>query len=46
MYRDTGSPATSPLIVHVDSAQAGLPVYPNGGDVVCVVDTVNGLFTL
>lgn len=37
VYRDTGNAATSPLIVHIDQA-IGLPVYPNGGDIVVVVD--------
>jgi len=29
--KDTGDPATSPLLIWVESA-AGLPVLPNGGD--------------
>ena len=31
-YKDTGTPATSPLIGVIDSA-TGLPVTPNGGDI-------------
>lgn len=32
IYRDTGTPSTSPLICLIDSA-TGLPVTPNGGDI-------------
>lgn len=32
LYKDTGDPATSPLIVKLDS-YAGLPVTPNGGNI-------------
>jgi hypothetical protein len=44
-YKDGGTPATSPLIVYVDSA-TGLPFTPNGGDVNLVIDNVNGIFKL
>lgn len=33
IYKDTGDPATSPLIAYLDSA-TGLPVLSNGGDIV------------
>lgn len=33
LYKDTGTPATSPLLVYIDTASAGLPVTPNGGDI-------------
>lgn len=33
IYKDTGNPATSPLIAYFDSA-TGLPATPNGGDIV------------
>lgn len=33
LYKDTGSPTTSRLIAYLDSA-TGLPVTPNGGDIV------------
>jgi len=33
IYKDTGSSATSPLIAYIDEA-TGLPVLPNGGDIV------------
>jgi hypothetical protein len=32
VYQDSGSPATSRLLAHIDS-YAGLPFTPNGGDV-------------
>jgi hypothetical protein len=32
VYLDTGVAGTSPLVVYVDSASAGLPFTPNGGD--------------
>jgi len=32
-FKDTGNPATSPLISYHDSAVSGLPVTPNGGDI-------------
>lgn len=32
-YIDTGSAATSRLLVYVDSFSAGMPVTPNGGDI-------------
>jgi hypothetical protein len=34
IYKDTGTPSTSPLIALLDSAGVtGLPVTPNGGDI-------------
>jgi hypothetical protein len=33
VYKDSGSPATSPLIITWDSASTGLPVTPNGADI-------------
>lgn len=38
IYKDTGSPATSPLIALIDTA-TGLPVTPNGGDITVAFDT-------
>lgn len=32
IYKDTGDPATSPLIAYIDTV-TGLPVTPNGGDI-------------
>ncbi len=34
IWKNSGSPATSPLAVTFDSATTGLPVTPNGGDIV------------
>lgn len=45
IYVDTGNAATSPLIAYVDSGQTGLPVTPNGGDIVIAWSTgANGIF--
>lgn len=44
--KDTGSPATSPLIAAIDTA-TGLPVTPNGGDISIVFDSgANKIFKL
>lgn len=32
IYKDTGTASTSPLIAYIDTASAGLPLLPNGGD--------------
>jgi len=32
LFKDTGSPATSPLILYIDSA-TGLPITPNGANI-------------
>jgi hypothetical protein len=46
LYKDTGSAATSPLIAYIDSA-TGLPVTPNGGDIVIAWDAgANRIFAL
>ena len=37
LYRDTGDPATSDLIYYIDTA-TGLPVTPNGGNIVVAWD--------
>ncbi len=34
VFKNSGDPATSPLIITWDTASDGLPVLPNGGDVV------------
>lgn len=44
-YKDTGSAATSPLLVFVDTATSGLPVTPNGGDIGVVLNAA-GIATL
>ncbi len=33
LWKNSGSPSTSPLIITWDSASTGLPVTPNGGDI-------------
>lgn len=38
IYKDTGTEATSPLIAYIDSA-SGLPVTPNGGNIIITWDT-------
>lgn len=46
IYKDTGDPATSPLIAYIDTA-TGLPVTPNGGDINITWDSgVNKIFKL
>jgi hypothetical protein len=46
LYRDTGDPATSPLIAYIDTA-TGLPVTPNGGDITVTWDNgANKIFKL
>ena len=46
IYRDTGDAATSTLIAFIDSA-TGLPIQPNGGDIIVVWDGgVNRIFRL
>lgn len=34
VFKNSGNPATSPLIITWDSATTGLPVTPNGGNIV------------
>jgi hypothetical protein len=44
IYSDTGTEATSPLIAYIDTA-TGLPITPNGGDIILQWDTgVNLIF--
>lgn len=46
IYKDTGTPSTSPLIAYIDTA-TGLPITPNGGDIIVTWDTgVNKIFKL
>lgn len=46
IYRDTGVPGTSALIAYIDTG-TGLPVTPNGGDIIVVFDNgVNKIFKL
>lgn len=34
VWKNSGTPSTSPLTITYDSATTGLPVTPNGGDIV------------
>lgn len=46
MYQDTGTEATSRLILNIDTA-TGLPVTPNGGDITVTWDSgANRIFKL
>ena len=38
LYKDTGSPASSPLMLYLDTA-TGLPINPNGGDIIAQWDS-------
>lgn len=44
LFRDTGDPTTSELILFIDTA-TGLPVTPNGGNIVVAWDAA-GIFSL
>jgi hypothetical protein len=47
IYKDTGDAETSPVIAYLDSAASGLPLTPNGGDIIIGWDTgVNKIFKL
>lgn len=45
IYKDTGSAATSPLIMYIDVAASGLPVTPNGNNI-DVTFNASGIFAL
>lgn len=46
IYKDSGTPSTSPLIALIDTA-TGLPVTPNGGDIIVQWDDgANKIFKL
>lgn len=38
LFLDTGTPSTSRLVAYMDNGVTGLPVTPNGGDIVLVWD--------
>lgn len=44
-WKNTGSDATSPLLIFIDTAASGLPVTPNSGDIAVVQDAA-GIATL
>lgn len=47
IYKHTGVAGTSRLIAYIDTASSGLPVTPNGGDIVIAWDAgVNRIFKL
>ena len=47
IFKDTGVEATSNLIAYIDTASAGLPVTPNGGDITVTWDNgANKIFKL
>lgn len=39
IYKDTGTEATSPLMAYIDTA-TGLPITPNGGDIIVTWDSI------
>lgn len=45
IYKDTGTPSTSPLIAYIDTVSSGLPVTPNGGSI-SVTWNASGIFAL
>lgn len=46
IWKDTGTPSTSPLIAYIDTA-TGLPVTPNGGNITVTWDSgANKIFKL
>ena len=45
LYIDTGSAATSRLVAFIDTNVTGLPVTPNGGDIV-ITWNASGIFQL
>ena len=45
LFVDTGNAATDALICYIDSASSGLPVLPNGGDIV-IAWNASGIFSL
>jgi len=45
IYKDSGTAATSPLILYLDVATSGLPVTPNGGNI-DVTFNASGIFAL
>ena len=46
IWKDTGTPSTSPLIAYIDTA-TNLPITPNGGDITVAWDSgANRIFKL
>lgn len=47
IFIDTGVAGTSRLVAYIDTGQTGMPVTPNGGNIVWTWDTgSNGIFAL
>lgn len=47
IYIDTGTPSTSRLVLYLDTGVTGLPVTPNGGDIIITWDSgANKIFAL
>jgi hypothetical protein len=45
IYKDTGAPVTSPLILYIDVVASGLPLTPSGGNVTATFNA-SGIFAL
>jgi hypothetical protein len=45
VYKDTGTAGTSSLVAYIDVAASGLPVTPNGGNII-VQFNASGIFAL
>jgi hypothetical protein len=45
LYKDTGTPGTSPIIAYYDTG-TNVPATPNGSDITVTPDGTNGWFTL
>lgn len=45
IYIDTGVAGTSPLVAYIDTGATGLPVTPNGGDII-IQWNASGIFQL
>ncbi len=45
VWKNSGSPATSPVAIGFDSATTGIPVTPNGGDIT-VTWAAGGILTI
>lgn len=45
LWKDTGTPSTSTLVAYYDTFSSGMPVTPNGGNIVVTVNA-SGWFSL
>jgi hypothetical protein len=46
LLADTGTEATSTLMVYYDTFTSGMPVTPNGGNIALTVDNTNGWYKI